>query len=146
MDVIKPYKKHGLYKLFTRKFIEALSIVDEEDKKKVPEALLTRNEIWDDKLMYEPRWLWKRVKRKVASPNVLIPVLKSLFLSFGTLKCDKSNRTLFDKLAWKQALSLLATVELGYAYNPPGIQLYFKTGKKGQIRPYFVLLYGACNL
>jgi hypothetical protein len=81
-------------------------------------------------MKYVRTWLWKRVKRKFSSPNILVPLLKSLFPSFGPLKDSKSGKSLFDKLAWKQALSVLKTVQLGHASDPPGIQLYYKTGFK----------------
>lgn len=51
-------------------------------------------------------------------------------MSFGPLRDSKTGRSLFDKLVWKQALSVLKTVQLGHASDPPGIQLYFKTGSK----------------
>lgn len=65
----------------------------------------------------------------------MLPILKSLFLSFGPLKCTQSGctqsgRALFDKLSWKQAQSVLTIVQQGHASDPPGVQLYFKTGKK----------------
>ena len=82
-------------------------------------------------MQYDRRWIWKRVKRNVASPDILLPALKALFFSFGPLKCSKSGRTLFDKLAWKQAANVLKTVHLGHASDPPGVQLfYYKVGKK----------------
>ncbi|KAI7875757.1 uncharacterized protein EV154DRAFT_606811 [Mucor mucedo] len=127
MDMIKPYKRHTLYKEFVRRFSGSLFIMDEEDQDIVKKALETNGLSWDNKLKYDRTWILKRVRRKVPSPDKLLPTLMSLFLSFGLLKCSKSARTLSDKLAWKQALSVLKTVELGHASDPPGIQLYYKT-------------------
>ncbi|CAO3630452.1 unnamed protein product [Mucor hiemalis] len=101
MDMIKPYKRHGLYKEFTRRFSDSLFKIDEEDERKVKEALLTHGLSWDTKMKYDRNWIWKR-----------------------------SGRTLFDKFAWKQALSVLKTVQLGHASDPPGVRLYYKLGKK----------------
>jgi len=88
MDMIKPYKRHGLYKEFTRKFSESLfTTVDEEDVKKVKQALARKGEeSWESKMKYDRGWVWKRVKRRVADPPTLIPILKALFLSLGPLK------------------------------------------------------------
>ncbi|OBZ82234.1 hypothetical protein A0J61_09716 [Choanephora cucurbitarum] len=69
-------------------------------------------------------------KRRVPSSYELLPSLESSFLSFGPLKCSKSARTLFDNLAWKQALSILKTVKLDYASDLLGVQLYYKTGMR----------------
>ncbi|CAO3630214.1 unnamed protein product [Mucor hiemalis] len=85
---------------------------------------------WEMKVKYDRNWVWERVKRKISSPHVLLPVLQSLFLSFGPLKCSKSGRVLFDKVSWSQALSVLKTVQLVHVSNPPGVQLYYKKGKK----------------
>ena len=129
MDMIKPYKRHGLYKEFTRKFSDSLFTIDEDDKKNVESVLLENGQTWDNEMKYERNWLWERVKRKVASPDTLVPTLKSLFLSLGPLKCSKSGRTLFDKEFWKQTQSVLNVVLRGHASDPPDIQLYFKMGK-----------------
>lgn len=130
MDIIKPYKRHGLYEEFTRRFSDSLFTIDENDERKVKDALERNGESWATKMKYDRNWIWKRVKRNVASPNILLPTLKALFLCFGPLKCSKSGRTLFDKVAWKQAASVLKTVQLGHASDPPGVQLYYKLGKK----------------
>ncbi|KAL9536874.1 hypothetical protein MBANPS3_012294 [Mucor bainieri] len=129
MDMIKPYKKHGLYDEFTRKFSESLFTLDEEDVEKVTRALISKGESWESKLKYERSWVLKRVKRRVADPPTLIPILKALFLSLGPLKDSNSGRALFDKVAWKQAHSVLKIVQQGHASDPPGVQLYYKTGR-----------------
>jgi hypothetical protein len=129
MDMIRPYKRHGLYKEFTQRFSDSLFIMDEEDKKAVEEVLIKNGESWELKMKYDRSWVLKRVKRKVAPPQVLLPLLKALFLSFGPLKCPKSKRTLFDHTTWKKAVRVLKTVQLGHVSDPPGVQLYYKTGK-----------------
>lgn len=50
MDMIKPYKRHGLYREFTKKFSKSLFTVDEEDVKKVKEALASKGECWENKI------------------------------------------------------------------------------------------------
>ncbi|KAG2191196.1 hypothetical protein INT47_004427 [Mucor saturninus] len=130
MDMIKPYKQHGLYKEFMQRFSDSLFVLDEADKALVTKALQDNNETWEMKMKYDRKWLWERVKRKISSPNVLLPVLQSLFLSLGPLKCSKSGRVLFDKVFWSQALSVLKTVQLGHVSDPPGVQLYYQKGKK----------------
>ncbi|CEP10125.1 hypothetical protein [Parasitella parasitica] len=137
MDMIKPYKKHSLYKSFTRKFSESLFTIDEDDKSKIIEAFAKAKAAdhqfphdWESKMKYYRGWLWKRVRRKVSPPHVFLPLLVSLFLSFGPLKCMKSGRSLFDRKSWEQAASVLKIVQLGHASDPPDVQLYYRTGKK----------------
>lgn len=128
--MMNPHKRHGLLKEFSRRFSESLFVLDEEDVKKVKLALEANGESWDKKMKYDRQWFWKRAKHNVLSPQHLVPILKSLFLSFGPLKCSKSGRALFDKLVWNQALSVLKTVQLGQASDPPNVELYYKIGKK----------------
>ncbi|OAD04865.1 hypothetical protein MUCCIDRAFT_161576 [Mucor lusitanicus CBS 277.49] len=71
-------------------------------------------------MKYDCAWLWKRVRRWVSSPDVLLPLLKFLFLSYGPLKCAKSGKALFDKKSWDQAAAVLKTVQLGHVSDPPG--------------------------
>lgn len=141
MDMIKPYKRHTLYKQFTRKFSESLFTIDETDKEKVIAAFAQKRlrdpsftHTWDSKMKYDRAWLWRRVRRKVSAPEVLLPLLKSLFLSYGPLKCAKSGRALFDKKSWDQAAAVLRTVQLGHVSDPPDVQLYIKTGKLDDLK------------
>ena len=64
MDQIKVPRRHGLANDFSRKLRDALFVIDEEDKNKVKDVL-TRNQItWDEKLLKNPGWIFRRVKRK----------------------------------------------------------------------------------
>lgn len=63
----------------------------------------------------------------MASPDIFLPTLKALFFCFGPLKCSKAGSTLFDKVAWKQALNVL---KLGHASEPLEEQIYYKVGEK----------------
>ncbi|KAK4510791.1 uncharacterized protein ATC70_005224 [Mucor velutinosus] len=101
MDMIKPYKRHTLYKQFTRKFSESLFTIDETDKEKVIAAFAQKrlknpsfSHAWDSKMKYDRAWLWRRVRRKVSAPEVLLPLLKLLFLSYGPLKCIRGTNCL----------------------------------------------------
>lgn len=46
MDIINPYKRHGLYMEFTQRFSDSLFSVDEDDKKKVEEGLINHGLTW----------------------------------------------------------------------------------------------------
>ncbi|CEP13325.1 hypothetical protein [Parasitella parasitica] len=71
MDMIKPYKKHSLYKSFTRKFSESLFTIDEDDKSKIIEAFAKAKAAdhqfphdWESKMKYDRGWLWKRFQQQ----------------------------------------------------------------------------------
>ena len=64
MDQIKVPRRHGLANDFSRRLRDALFVVDEDDKKKVEAVLLKQGTTWNEKLIKNPRWLFRRVKRK----------------------------------------------------------------------------------
>ncbi|KAG2211860.1 hypothetical protein INT47_004547 [Mucor saturninus] len=86
MDMIKPYERHTFYKEFVRRFSESLFVMDEQDQDIVKKTLETYGLSWDNKIKYDRTWILKRVRRKVPSPDKLLPTLVYLFLSFGPLK------------------------------------------------------------
>lgn len=53
MDMVKPYKRHGLYKEFTVRFSDALFTIDNDNKTKVEQALIKHGETWNHKWKYE---------------------------------------------------------------------------------------------
>lgn len=65
----KDYVFDKLYKEFTRRFSDSLFTVDEEDERKIKDALISHALIWDTKMKYDRNWIWKRVKRSIASPT-----------------------------------------------------------------------------
>ncbi|CEP10953.1 hypothetical protein [Parasitella parasitica] len=138
MDMIKSYKKHSIYKDFTRKFNESLFTIDEDDKAKIMKTFAKAKaenhqfpHDWESKMKYDREWLWKRVRRKMPPPHVLLPLLKFLFLSLGTLKYMKSGRSLFDRKLWEQAASVPKVVQLGHVYDPPSMYQEHKFFESG---------------
>ena len=64
MDQIKVPRSHGLANDFSRKLRNALFVLDDEYKNKV-EAILSQNgTTCDQKLLKNPRWIFRQVKRK----------------------------------------------------------------------------------
>lgn len=64
MDQIKVPRRHGLANDFSHKLRDALFIVDEDDKRRVEAVLEQKETTWDDKLIKNPGWIFRRVKRK----------------------------------------------------------------------------------
>ena len=64
MDQIKVPRRHELANDFLRKLRDALFVLDDEDKNEV-EAILSQNRMTcDQRLLKNPRWIFRRVKRK----------------------------------------------------------------------------------
>ena len=46
----------------------------------------------------------------VPPPEILYPVVKTLFELYGPLKCSRTGRPLFDNEAWKQSKNGLSSI------------------------------------
>ncbi|KAG2192557.1 hypothetical protein INT47_012781 [Mucor saturninus] len=125
MDLIKTPSNHGLQVEFSRRFRDVLLVLDAEDKTKV-EKVLKENmgTTSDEKMKYDSDWIWKRVKRRVREPCSLFTQLKTLFLTFGPMKCSVTGSALFDHVAWNQVANILHSVNLGHVSDPPDVVLY----------------------
>ncbi|KAG2219718.1 hypothetical protein INT45_006050, partial [Circinella minor] len=94
MDLIKVSRKHGLSKVFSRAFRDALFVVDEDDKNKVKNVLEKQGTTWEKKLSENPDWVLRRVRRTyvnvynyyegvIPPPSILYPVVKDLSKHMG---------------------------------------------------------------
>lgn len=128
IEMIPISLKHGLAKEFKRRLRDALFIVDEDDKKLVQERYIIKRkgETWERLLLHRPKWLLRRVRRYVPSPDELYSIVKQLFDTLGPLPCNTTNRPLFDKQSKKYADNVLKYIQTGYVSDPDGIPLYFK--------------------
>ncbi|KAI9488288.1 hypothetical protein BDB00DRAFT_877589 [Zychaea mexicana] len=129
MDIIKVSKKHGLSKIFSRAFRDALFIIDKSDKEKVKKVLAKQGTTWNKKLGENPNWIFRRVRRVVPPPEELYPTVKKLFETYGPLICARTGRPLFDYDNWRQAKNVLTIIHQGHVSDPPGIPFYFVKGK-----------------
>ncbi|KAG2224491.1 hypothetical protein INT45_010557, partial [Circinella minor] len=141
MDQIKVPRRHGLANDFSRRLRDALFVVDEDDKKKVEAVLLKQGTTWNEKLIKNPRWLFRRVKRTIPPPEKLYPKVKQLFEIYGPLKCARTGRSLFDNEAWKQSKNILKSIHEGQVSDPPGFSFYFHMRKDRDGLP----LYRCCR-
>ncbi|KAG2211306.1 hypothetical protein INT45_003588, partial [Circinella minor] len=128
MDLIKVSRKHGLSKVFSRAFRDALFVVDEDDKNKVKNVLEKQGTTWEKKLSENPDWVLRRVRRVIPPPSILYPVVKDLFKTYGPLRCARTGRPLFDYENWQQAANVLKAIHQGHVSDPPGIPFYFVKG------------------
>ena len=70
-DLIYISKSHGLRKLLARAVRDAMFVVDKGDRALVEMHLKTEGSSWDEKLKYNPKWLWHRVQRTIPPPGKL---------------------------------------------------------------------------
>jgi 3'-5' exonuclease len=128
MARIKVSKEHGFRRIFARALRDAMLIPDLDDKKRIEAYLNSIGSSWDDVLQFNAKWLWKRCKRTIPPPELLYPVVKEVYLTYGPLLDSKTQKPLFNSQAWKDAANVLKAIHAGLLSDPPGIPLYFQMG------------------
>lgn len=132
MDMVKVSKRHGIAKEFSRRLRDAIFICDEEDRRRVEAFLVSQGQNWEGKLLTNPAWIFKRVRRLVPPPEMLHPVVRDLFDAYGPLICPKSGRPLFDDHNSRIAANVLDSIMAGHVSDPPGVSFYFRMGVYSQ--------------
>ncbi|KAI8136866.1 hypothetical protein BJV82DRAFT_675472 [Fennellomyces sp. T-0311] len=126
IDYVDVSLKHGLAKEFKRRFRDAMFVVDSDDRTRVEAFLQDKGgRSWNEEADRNPDWVFSRVKRVVPPPSELLPKVHRLFQTLGPLKCAKTGQALFNRLNWKQAASVLESIQAGHVSDPPGLSLYF---------------------
>lgn len=139
MARIKVSKDHGFRRAFARALRDAMLIPDLDDKKRIEAYLNSIGSSWDDVLQFNAKWLWKRCKRTIPPPELLYPLVKEVYFTYGSLLDSKTKKPLFSTQAWKDAKNVLRVIQAGLLSDPPGIPLYFQMGvdkKHGNIPIY----------
>ena len=54
---------------------------------------------WEEVLQFNAHWLWKRCKRTIPPPELLYPLVKELFSSYGPLLDSEKKQPLFNAQA-----------------------------------------------
>lgn len=121
---------HSAFKPFKAAFGQAIFVYDKTDRENVEKVLQKNGEKWDVVLRTKTAMIHKRVRRYVPPPDILCPVLKTLFDCWKDVPCslNPANGPLFSPTAWKQAQNTLKSAREGLISDPPGIALYYKIG------------------
>lgn len=121
---------HGLRFEFAHALRDAIFIPNKEDKERI-EAWATT---LDPPLTFEKlkqmssKRLWKHCRRIIPPPELLYPLVRQVFDTFGPLKDANSGQKLFNTSAWHTAKNILSLIHDGYLSDPPGISLYTQVG------------------
>ncbi|EDR06924.1 uncharacterized protein LACBIDRAFT_328290 [Laccaria bicolor S238N-H82] len=83
---------------------------------------------WDEKFKFQPKSLWKLVRRYIPPPEQLYDLVENIFKTYGPLKDSIAGQPLFSPTAWKSAWNVLKVIQAGYLSDPPGIPLYYQVG------------------
>jgi hypothetical protein len=123
-------QSHSAFKKFRQAFGEAIFVFDKNDQAQIKEFLKKNGQTWDQALRRNPGKIYRRCQRYIPPPDILAPVLKTLFECWRDVPCalDPSNQKLFSAGAWRQVQNALKSAEDGLMSDPPGIPLYFDMG------------------
>ena len=127
-DRISIPKSHGLRLQFARAMRDAIFLLNKEDCALVEARLKSEGSSWNEKLKFQPKSLWKLVRRYIPPPEQLYDLVANIFKVYGPLKDSITGQPLFSPAAWKSARNILKTIQAGYLSDPPGIPLYYQVG------------------
>ena len=132
-------RSHSGYKAFATAFGRALFVYDQDDYAAVTSVLEKKQSTFDAALRKNSDAIHRRVRRYIPPPDILCPVLKTLFDSWKDVKCsiDPEQGVLFSDKARKQAADILKSAHLGHISDPPGIALYYKMGIDSDGLPFY---------
>ncbi|KAF8833475.1 hypothetical protein BDN67DRAFT_916912 [Paxillus ammoniavirescens] len=130
-------RTHGLRRPFLRALSAAFYIPVADDKSAVERVLKKYQVSYNSQLLSKPKWVLARVRRHVPLPEILLPRVAEVIETYGPLKDATSGEPLFNARAWEITKNLMENIRLGYYSDPPGVELYFKTGQdKDQLTLY----------
>lgn len=130
MHVFPLSQTHGAKADFCRALRDALLIPDPMDSVRVSAwgALQNPPVTLNQLRITNPKWLWKRVKRFIAGPEVIWPRVREVLLKYGPTPDAKTHQPLFNAACWKVAKSVLDLIRRGFVSDPPGVALYTNIG------------------
>ena len=118
---------------------EAVYAWDEQDMNTLVSKLKSVYELDEEKIRlfryFCPRYFAERVQRHCLGPCELYCRVYNVFATFDMKRGPKTNKALFNKLAWKKANGILKEILCRYYSDPPGESLFrYKLRKNGSIR------------
>ena len=128
MALFKISVHHGLRRPFARALRDAIFIPDEEDKAMVSRVLQGKHVGFEEMVLRDPVWVWRRVRRYVPPPEVLFQRVKLVLQIYGPLKDAITGQPLFNDSCWDKVVSVLENIQMGYYSDPPNIALYITQG------------------
>ncbi|SJL13797.1 uncharacterized protein ARMOST_17245 [Armillaria ostoyae] len=146
MDMFDISVHHGLRRAFARALRDALYIHNLDDKLEVTSQLAKDGITYEQKILWSSDWVWRRVRRYVPPPEILLPRVREVFQKFGPLLDATTGQPLFNNAAWDKAKNILENIRLGYYSDPPGVTLYRSDGYDSNGLQLYQCLRGTNNV
>jgi hypothetical protein len=123
-------RRHGLRREFARELRNAIFIDDKDDKAHINAwgAIQNPKCNFEELRRTSSTWVQKRCKRVIPPPEILYPLVASVFRTYGPLKDSATGAPLFTPDNWRIAKNILDLIYHGYLSDPPGIPLYTVIG------------------
>ena len=125
-------RHHPLKSRFCRAISEAIFKIYHEDKEKLDQFLKTeKNSSFQDTYNKNPRWVLRRVRRKIVPVEELVDNLKNMLDIFTTSACiDQKHGPLLNDLAIKKLKILISDhAAKGCLADPSNIPLYYSRSR-----------------
>ncbi|XP_006457870.1 hypothetical protein AGABI2DRAFT_215844 [Agaricus bisporus var. bisporus H97] len=134
-------RTHGLRATFARALRDAIFIPNKEDIMRIDQwGMMQDPPVSYEKLkVTSPKFIHRHCRRIIPPPEILYPLVHSVFQTFGHLQDAKTRQPLFNENSWKVANNILSLLQNGYVSDPPGIPLYSQIGidcKAGNLPVY----------
>lgn len=132
-------RSHSGYKSVATAFSRALFVYDKDDHAAVSLMLSHKGTTFDAALRKNSDAVHRQICRYIPPPDVLCPVLETLFNSWKDVPCsiDPEQGVLFSAKARNQAENILKSARLGHISDAPGIALYYKMGIDKEGLPFY---------
>ena len=137
---------HGIRRPFSRALRDALFIPDPEDKLLVSKALEQRMTSYEQMVLSKSDWVWKRVKRYIPPPEMLLPRITNVLQTYGPLTDAKTRQPLFNEKSWEKVTNIIENVRMGFYSDPPGVTLYANQGTDSSNIPLYRCFRGTNNV
>lgn len=121
---------HGLRAAFARALRDAFFIHDQNDVQRINVwgSTQTPPVTFDSLKATSPRFIQRHCQRIVPPPEILYPVVREVFDTYGPLKDAKTGQPLFNNSNWRISRNILTLIQNGFVSDPPGISLYVQIG------------------
>ena len=76
-----------------------------------------------------PEWTRTRCRHTIPPPHILYPLVRKVFLTYGTIRDQTTKQILFPTDSqWNAARNILDLIQRGYVSDPPRVSLYTQLG------------------
>lgn len=121
---------HGLRFEFANALRDAIFIPNKDDRNRIETwaTSLTPPTTFEKLKQTSSKTLWKHCRRIIPPPELLYPLVRQTFDTFGPLQDAHSGQPLFNKATWHASKNILSLIRDGYLSDPPDISLYTQIG------------------